>query len=226
MKIAILSVATCNACQNTCEHCAHQGIRDDDPGYHMPLEQLAELLDHFARRGIRAGLLSFCGPGEPLLWRHFNEGVRMAARSGVADRVEITTNAKALDRIEEDVWPLLNPVYVSQYEDMPRLPKRPNIVVRDKTEFAALDEARLPVNMVRPCACPGATFYKGRVYPHCGPVVFDALRRSGRTVADCSVPLADYDPAAVPVLSLPCRWCWGNPDAPKDLVRHAQKERT
>jgi hypothetical protein len=34
-EIPLISIASVNACQNRCSHCAHQGIRDDDPA-HLP----------------------------------------------------------------------------------------------------------------------------------------------------------------------------------------------
>lgn len=222
-QIPILSVATCNACQNVCEWCAHQGIRDGDMSYQMPLDDLDALIEHFKKIECQAVLASFCGPGEPLLWRHFNEGARRLVASGIAGRVEVTTNGRLLSVIADDVWPLLNPVYVSRYEhaiDMDLIAKHSNVVIREKDVFMYIDESKLPSIAVGQCVCPGATYYKRRIYPHCGPVFGDAIQRSGFPVTECSVELDEYNPQNLPAMTLPCRWCWGNSAIPKTMTRH------
>jgi hypothetical protein len=224
--IPLISIASCNACQNRCEHCAHQGIRDDDPAYQMQLSEVAALISRFREIDCRAKLLSIAGPGEPLLWKHFNEAVRWLFASGIADKIETTTNGKLLNIINEDVWPMLSPVYISVYEDTLDqailIKHRDRITMRDKGTFMFIDQTKLPA-AIGPCGCPGVTYYKGRIYHYCGPVCFDAFRRANVDHAKCSVVLAEYDPSRLPAMPLPCGWCWGNPLTTKIHVAHKEQ---
>jgi len=228
--IPLMSIASCNACQNHCENCAHQGMRDEDPAYQMGMEDVEALISRFKTLDCKIELVSICGPGEPLLWRHFNAAVRLLASSGIARRIESTTNGRALHVIAEDVWGLLTPVPISVYESPPDraiLERHPGrYVLTPKNVFWSVDASRIPVSAFAKCGCPGAMLYKGRVYPYCGPVLFDACLRSKTDHRTFSVPLEEFDPDKLPpmphVIFLPCGWCWGNPLVPKVFAPHRE----
>ena len=218
--VPLISVASCNACQNRCLHCAHQGMRDEDPAYQMPLEDVTALIERFKSLGCRTQSISLCGPGEPLIWKHFNEAVRLIARSGIADRIEATTNGLALCIIEEDVWQMLNPLFISGYGTIDKTKyNAEHSVVRPRPQFWYVDKSKIPATTFTQCGCPGMTYYKGHIYPYCGPVLFDACLLSGKKHTDFSVPLNQFDPDRMPDMPhlkyLPCAWCWGNPVVPK-----------
>ena len=229
-EIPLISIASVNACQNRCAHCAHQGIRDDDPSYQMPLDDVRALLDRLDALDCKVLNVSIAGPGEPLLWKHFNQAVRLLAGNRHVVKVEATTNGRALHVIEDDVWALLSPLYISLYGDPidgAILAKHPEIRFNVRNTFWFVDESRVPVKSCSACGCPGATYYKGRIYPYCGPVLFDACNLGKVSPIQCSVPLSEYDPSNLPPMpymrNLPCGWCWANPVVPKILETHRQR---
>jgi hypothetical protein len=225
-SIPLISIATINACQNRCRSCAHQGIRDSDPEYSARMYEIEALLRRLEQLDAYVQNVSLCGPGEPLLHPQFNGMAKLIWASGRAKRLETTTNGKLLSRI--DCWDALTEVFISDYGqplDLNVLAQHANKVTRmGRGTFWCVDENALPANGQGACGCPGALYYKGLVYPHCGPVVFDAFRRTGKSHHRFGVPIQEWDPDALPKLpDLPCRWCWGNPNTQKTTHPHSQR---
>ena len=116
-KLHSLGIESCNLCQNKCKYCAHRLMMEEDPYYQMEMEDIELLINHLKKISCRVEILSMGGPGEPLLWKHFNEAVRLLYKSDIADVIDATTNGKLLNIIEEDVWDMLSPLRISRYED-------------------------------------------------------------------------------------------------------------
>jgi hypothetical protein len=222
MQVEQMMIAACNACQLRCEHCAHRGMRASDPAYQMPIEDIGILLRRLETIDCRVGIFMFNGPGEPLLWRHFNEAMHMIYRSGIADQIKVFTNGIRLDAIDADVWPMLEKVYISTYGqelDQDIIDRYEKTIDYSAGEtFWALDESKLPAASVSGCMCQGPMYYKRTIFPHCGPPMFAAaelielafpLRVNPFALGGAS-PIEQWSPDNQPRINLPCRWCWAN----------------
>ena len=218
----------CSACQYTCDLCAHQGLRDSNPRFQMTIEDLGALIEHFKKINCQVHNAHIHGPGEPLLWKNFNEGVRLLVQSNFSGLITIVTNGFALSQIAEDLWPSLY-VLISKYPDTQM---DQNIMDRWKGRWEILDRSRFlevihyPHSAVWSCICDGPCYYNKRIY-RCGPPSWDAARRAGMDINTLSVALEDYDPGkkyAGP--EPPCLYCWANIDLkmPRYNVDHKFKE--
>jgi len=214
MVINQMMIAACNACQLGCEHCAHFGMRASDPTYQMPVEGIGVLLRRLQKVNCQVGTFMFNGPGEPLLWKHFNEAVHMMYRSGVCNQIRVSTNGIRLDAIDADTWPLLEKVYISTYgqqldEDIISRYEK-SIEYSAGENFWALDESKLPAKSVSGCMCQGPMYYKRTIFPHCGPPMFEASGHIGVVNPIYYGERIEVWPNDSPKPTLPCLWCWAN----------------
>ena len=235
-RLPQLLIESCNACQNRCKHCAHQGMRDEDPTYQMPLEDIQALVDHFLKINCKIGNVVFHGPAEPLLWRCFNDAVRLIHGGGIVDAnildnkkgIQAVTNGKLLHVIADDVWDKITLLAISVYDysvDAAILNRHPDkYECLHRPTFAHVKPEMFPYLRFSVCGCAGPMYYKGMIYPYCGPPIFDACLRSGTEHRKFCMPLNEYNPAT-PVKTpyesfLPCYWCWANMDIPKEQSVH------
>lgn len=213
VTIPQLSICTNGTCQNRCVHCAHMGIRQHMGDYQANPSEIWDLVRRFQSLGCRVDKISFCGPAEPTLWQHLNEGVRIVASSGIGNRIILSTNGKLLSRLADDVWPLFSTVEISEYgDDLDRamIATRTNVQYIPRPEFAVLT-GPMPNPTRGYCCCPGYTYYRGMIFPHCGPVMWDAAKLAGIDPMIFGVRLWDFDPRKLPPTeNLPCGWCYGN----------------
>lgn len=213
MLVDQIMLGVCNACQIGCEWCAHRSVRAFHPSYQMPLVDVSVLLDRMAETGTTTNYFMFNGPGEPLLWRHFNAGVRLLKASGLGQKIKLQTNALMLSTIAEDVWPMLDRVYISKYgqpldaELISR--KHEQIEYYDGSVFTAPAPNSFPLAVKGSCECYGPFYYNRHVFPRCGPPVFGAALLAGTDPILYAVPVSQWHPAEepIPVDMLPCAWC-------------------
>ena len=242
MALPQILIESCNVCQNKCENCAHQGMRDDDPTYQMGLDDIKVLIDHFLKLNCKIGNVAFHGSAEPLLWRHFNDAVRLIADSKLTDQdvvngvrlrkpsdrcgIQSVTNGRLLHVIADDVWDKLTKLYVSIYGysiDESILVKHPGkYEYLSKSSFDLIKPEMFPYHTFGVCGCAGPMYYKGMIYPYCGPPLFDACNRAKVDHKKYCIPLAQYNPSQpvkMPYQTfLPCAWCWANSAIPKYQV--------
>lgn len=211
MRHPLLSVCTNGSCQNRCKFCAHHGMQEHASGYNMPLEDISRLIARCKEIDLQFERISFGGPGEPLLWPHINDAVRLLSKSGITSRVQITSNGHALDRIADDVWGMPNPVEVSVY-GYPlneKLMAKPNVMRMGKPVFWGIVKIPAPC-FDGVCHCPGMMYYRGKMFPHCGPVAFDAANAAGMDPMSLGVDLDKFEVDRGNEMKLPCRWCRAN----------------
>jgi hypothetical protein len=187
----------CGDCQNNCDQCQHSAMRAMYAGYQLPLVDVQAFID--ATRRSRYYIYHVCinGPGEPLLWTHVNEGVQMLAASGVVSNVSIYTNGQALDRLTHATWQALAGVHVNVYPGRGADGLVMQAVERyaDKIKAVAVGGFRqsLTARVVgsSPCVCEssGPMYLDGRVWPYCGPIMFDACRLVGANPFMFSTPV-------------------------------------
>jgi len=219
-----LLLEVCSPCQNTCKFCAHLEMRDFDPGFQLDLDEMEKLIARLNTTGCRINELNIHGPGEPLLWKDFNQAIRIIKKSNIANCVFVVTNGLRLDRIEEDVWECLSsmrgqraPVLISRY---PGLAIDESFLDKHKGLYEMLDSSKFwqttmlqPATAIYTCACAGPAYYKGKIYPHCGPPIFAAAPLASLDPHDFGIELNQWDPNTEYDLHPPCVWCWANTDA-------------
>lgn len=103
-------------CQNDCEMCAHGDQRKAFPEYQLSLEDLHNFLNATQKSGYYIDNLRIHGPGEPLLWKFFNQGVQMIKESDVVGTIFVATNGIFLKNISDTAWDCIDEMRVSIYE--------------------------------------------------------------------------------------------------------------
>jgi len=225
-RIPMMRLEVRSACQYDCEMCAHGHQRKRFKDYELSLEQLERFLNVTRESGYVIGNMRIHGPGEPLLWHHFNEGVRMLKASGVVESVFVASNGLLLHKIEEATWDSLDELRISVYSDFNRqktleecqgkygdkisLSPMDNFVVLPK---GIEDEAPIPCQ----CMCDGPMLLGDRLFYYCGPPVFGAGHIMGRDVMEdpkLSVPIErgymeNYDRSLLGNMDY-CKFCWAN----------------
>ena len=90
-----LLVEWTNCCNINCQICPIDlpGMR---PSGHMSLERWKKILDDCTENGHYVNWVHHLG--EPLLWRHFDEGMRLWKESGLSSKGHISTNGVLLDK--------------------------------------------------------------------------------------------------------------------------------
>jgi hypothetical protein len=75
----------------------------------MPIRELDRFINSSAKRGIHYAAVELTG-GEPTLWPHFVEGLRMLANSEIADWVTFVTNGRDATAVANAVHEIA-PIY-------------------------------------------------------------------------------------------------------------------
>lgn len=103
-----LNIFPSNICNFKCRYCAQSLGREvlrrkyDLPPQHMPLEIMEQVVQQAAEFPRPFRLVSMMGHGEPLCDPQLPEKVHMVKQAGIAERVDIITNASLLDREYSD----------------------------------------------------------------------------------------------------------------------------
>jgi hypothetical protein len=217
-----LTLGVCTACEYDCESCSHQAIRYRFRRYQMSLDEVRTFVRLTEASGYRIEHLHITGPGEPLLWSHFAEGLRLLRVSKAIGFIEILSNGLAVERIPSDAWRSFNRLLVSLYPEtahlrpvldalLERYPATLRVRQADAFRPPVPPGAVLPI----PCACdcPGPMVFNGRVFYFCGPPVFDAAVRAGVDLLEdssMSGPLCEgyLEPPRPPAGRMPFRRTW------------------
>lgn len=197
LVIERLTLGVCTACEYDCVSCSHQAIRYRFRRYQMSLDEVRTFIRLTEASGYRIETLHLTGPGEPLLWAHFTEGLRLLRASSAIGFIEIFSNGLAIERVDPQAWAAFDRLWVSLYPESlhlrpvletlrERYPGKLRIRPTEVFRPPVPEGARLPV----PCACdcPGPMVFNGRVFYFCGPPVFDAAAAAGvDLLADASM---------------------------------------
>jgi hypothetical protein len=231
MKTIMLEV--CGACQNDCPNCAHRGMISAYKGYHLSIEGLESFIQCTIQSNYFFKTIHVHGMGEPLLWKHFNTGIKLLKKAGIADNIIVTTNGIAIDRINDETWEYIDTLEVSLYEncsnrnDLKELAERHKGKVNfgSRSGFRSKPTRRYRTTLPVPCLCSGPMFVENKIFLHCGPPVFDASMLSGIDIFsshDLYVELAPlyldkFEEKKIGNIGL-CNYCWANENI--DLPRY------
>lgn len=178
----------CGPCQKSCVFCAHDGMMSAYHNYQLSIEELQCFIDCTRRSDYFIKDLHINGIGEPLLWRHFNEGIILLKKSGVVGEIDVTTNGLLLNRIKDETWECIRCLRVSRYPDYDqqgllneKINKYKNKILIKNANGPYFLPPPLKVYQGKiPCSClsSGPMFVKDKIFFYCGPTVFDAARLS------------------------------------------------
>jgi radical SAM family protein len=183
-----MKLEVCSICQNNCEFCAHSVLIRRDRKYQLTLDQLEKFLYFTKKSNYYIEQVIMHGPGEPLCWNHFNEGIEMIHESGVIGHVLIATNGKELSVIKERTWGYIDEMMVSVYPNLEKNAAFNDIINKyhnkirfeDKSTFLDRDEStKKGILIPCECCCPGPMLYGDSVFLYCGPPLFNAARLKG-----------------------------------------------
>jgi hypothetical protein len=235
--IDYMLLEVCSACQNKCEHCAHAGLIAHNQNYNLPIQKLRTFLSYTLRSHYYIETLNLHGPGEPTLWRHLNEGIKMIHDSKVVGRIIIETNGLSLERINRNTWRYINQVVISDYPSLSSLISRDvirehwsKVRYTDKSFFRPAPYQKYENTIPCFCMCPGPMFYDENIFFHCGPPAFHAANVANLNLFDFPEFLAPlkldfFEPVnkiRTGRLSL-CEYCWANSNIEMPIEPHKSK---
>jgi hypothetical protein len=219
----------CSPCQYRCTNCLHSGAIQAHPGYNLSLDQLRTWISATQRSGYFFREVWINGPGEPLLWRHLDAGLQMLRDSGVCGAIIIVSNGQAMGRVSAATWHNIDLMFYDVYpaDTAKRSLPESRIYRMPVAAFRSRVTGRMVGTIPAKCICHGPMLLGGRVWLHCGPVMWDAARLAGADPVAGSVEVAPdylrgYDQASIGAMPL-CEYCDGNetisamqPTAPHD----------
>lgn len=174
-------------CQYDCLSCSHGAMRYKFVGYQLGLEQLREFIYFTEQSSYRIKKLHITGPGEPLLWKHLREGLKLLAASHAIESIHLISNGLNLGRIDQETWDHLDCIQLSIYPAFNKWDEL-NAALRGhrkKIKLIHIDHFRsnpakgevAPVPCA--CACTGPMFFDRKIFFYCGPTVFGAAESKG-----------------------------------------------
>ena len=224
-NIPEFKIEVCSVCQNDCIHCAHGGLRKNTKNYHLSLENVMHFIQATEMSGYLIERLSIHGSGEPLLWKHLNEGIRFFKASANIKEIEITTNGLALTNLKDVTWDCIDRIMISVYNKKQENLIKSNfeknlykIKVLPQKRFVSLlkdksDAAPIPCK----CICDGPMLIGNKIFLYCGPPVFDAAEIINKNIWELKHLYTDVkkdyltflDPHLKGNMEL-CRYCFSN----------------
>jgi hypothetical protein len=193
----------------------------------MSLEQLDKLIQCTQESEYRFASISIHGPGEPLLWKYFNEGMKAIHDSQLFGKIKITSNGLMIDKITPESWEYIGIMKLSIYPESETKDKHSELIRSlvdkygtQKIRPTNMDYFRVASDEIRPipgtCVCDGPMYYDGKIFPYCGPPAFNAAKAAG---VDWETYPDLYTELKVGYMETPkykagnfdlCKTCWAN----------------
>jgi len=204
-------------------------------GYQLTIEELQKFIDCTKESGYFFKIMHVHGVGEPLVWKHFDKGIKLLKESGIAEKIIVTTNGLLLNKVKEATWEYVDEVHVSVYKDKPNpgietvfKNKFPNkFIFGSIDEFRAMPQKEYRNKIPGICVCPGPMFVKDTIFLYCGPPLFDAIKVMGMEIFNCRdlyVPvqlnyMATFQTRKLGAMNY-CASCFGNQRISMPLYHH------
>ncbi|MGA2349689.1 MAG: hypothetical protein ABSF70_04580 [Terracidiphilus sp.] len=189
-----LMLEVCSLCQHRCNYCAHGDLIAANPGYQLSLDELDTFIRHTEESKYFIENVEINGPGEPTLWKHFNEGMRRLYESPAIGNIQFSTNGQSLDRVDDGTWRYFSLVILSVYpsskvttfDRLFAMSRRYGfrIIFLDKIKFRVPPKEAYPDSLPALCSCHGPTVYGHQVFALCGPTGVGAAAIKGESFLD------------------------------------------
>jgi len=155
MNVPELTLYVTSKCNLFCEGCIMSDFMSANAGYEMALEELDKFIQVTQESRYLLNII-ICG-GEPLLWKHLQEGVKRVAESKIANRILLFTNAVNIRNVNNELMEHLSQIRISKYsknakntdELCTRYPDKIRVV--DRLKFYRQPD--MPLHNVLPCEC-------------------------------------------------------------------------
>ncbi len=185
--IGRLLFEVCSSCQNNCKLCVHEGVRSKYNDYQLSIEELKDFIYYTENSHYYIEYLYIHGAGEPTLWEHFNEGIKLLHDSSSINNIYVVSNGLSLDRIHDTTWKYIQALHVSlypsfdKYELLKSLQRKygDKITVNITKEFKELPIKGYENTIPCECGCYGPMFIKDMIFLFCGPPLFNAAELKG-----------------------------------------------
>jgi hypothetical protein len=133
----------------------------------MPLDDVRRLIVRSKELGVTFSEVLLSG-GEPLLWAHLAEGLKLLRESGIAERLVLVTNATRPELLAE-VMPLLDHARLSNHGDNDSQVRAIHAAFADKVSVSCLTHRKppdVPIYGATPvwCNCLNQHLLAGRMY--------------------------------------------------------------
>jgi hypothetical protein len=163
-----LSIIATTRCNLACPLCMLQWLMRDRPRYDLPLDELAHFITRCEEMELYFAWAWFTG-GEPTLWPHLAEGVKMLSDSPSFGKLRLNTNGAnigALDPIRDKLANVRMSVYHANLEKAKELyPIRAQYKIGFWSEpHRAAPEQPIDGGLPAPCICPIMSYFDRRVY--------------------------------------------------------------
>lgn len=169
-KFRDVSLYVVSACNLSCQECIMQFMMASDRHYHMSLDEIQKLIVAATASGYHLDL-TLTG-GEPLLWKHLEDGLEMLRKSCIVRSILMYTNGMFPKKITKKVAESLDVIRISRYpyneEHIRELKKEfpDKVSIMEKMEFWVNPETPVDESISLPCAClnPAVLYYKGEIF--------------------------------------------------------------
>jgi hypothetical protein len=188
-----MHLAACTPCQYDCVDCSHAAMLKEFKGYQLSLDHVREFINFTEQSHYLIKQLHLTGPGEPLLWRNLEEGLRLLRGSRAIQRIALISNGLNLQRIDNDMWNNIDQIHVSVYPAFKKVDdvlaalepshKKKLRIVRT-THFRTAPRKGEVAAIPCVCDCTGPMYFDRKVFFYCGPTVFGAAESKGVSVLD------------------------------------------
>jgi hypothetical protein len=176
----MMSLYVMSACQLSCQQCIMAPLMEKDARYEMSIQEVKDFLDSAERSNYQFHY-RLTG-GEPLLWPHLLEALRLLRQSKSCLSLSIISNGIHAERVSDELIDLIDCLRLSRYLYNAQkvdylLSKYPDTVaLAEKETFYQNPEAPVPGYSPVDCANPELMFYNNRVYacPHAEPIAIGA----------------------------------------------------
>jgi hypothetical protein len=179
-------------CQYDCLSCSHGAMRYKFSGYQLPLAHLEEFIYYTEVSRYKIRKLHLTGPGEPLLWVHLKQGLRLLKGCAWIEEIHLISNGLNLNKIDSEMWTNIDRISISLYPSFNKW-DRLNLALRSYTakiklsrieSFRALPSKGQTAPIPCRCDCTGPMVFDQKVFFYCGPTIFGAAESKGADVYD------------------------------------------
>jgi len=185
-------IEVCSACQYNCQYCCHKEMIEFYNDYHLTLEELDRFLYYTKKSNYFFREVCIHGSGEPTLWKHLNEGIRVLHDSEVVGGILLGSNGVSIGNIEENTFEYIDQIRISGYPDAKKndrlislqksYPEK--IKINDIKMFLEVTKVAHLGTIPCKCICPLPMFIKDKIF-YCNGAVFEAAKLKGVNILDC-----------------------------------------
>ncbi len=168
----MMALYVTSSCQLSCQECIMSHLMEKASQYQMDIEEV-KLLIHYSELSKYKFHYRLTG-GEPLLWKHLLEGVRLLRLSDSCMSISIISNAINIDAVTNELVEMVDCIRVSRYlyntKNIALLRKKypHKILVAGKEKFIKNPLEKVAKALPVECNNPELMFYNNKVYacPH------------------------------------------------------------